>query len=89
MKPLKARPLIDEWDWQGRAACRGMDSSVFFSPVHERGEPRRRREQRAQAVCRGCPVQDPCATFAARTAQAFGVWGGLTEADRGHTRRPA
>ena len=88
MKPLNVRPLLDEWDWQTHAACRGMDASVFFSPVYERGDARRQREQRAKTVCRRCPVQGPCATFATGTAQAFGVWGGLTETDRGHTRRP-
>ncbi|WP_344654890.1 WhiB family transcriptional regulator [Catenulispora subtropica] len=88
MKLLSARPLLDEWEWQARAACRGMDASVFFSPPFERGDARRRREERAQAICRGCPVQGSCAAFATSTGQAFGVWGGLTEADRGHTRRP-
>ena len=88
MKPLAARPSLDDWGWQARAACRGMDLSVFFSPHYERGDARHRREQQAKNVCHGCPVLGPCAAFATRTAQAFGVWGGLTEADRGHTRRP-
>jgi len=89
MKPLNVRPLLDEWEWQEQAACRGMAVSAFFSPQSERGNPRRLREQRAQAICRECPVRKQCASFALRTGQAFGVWGGLTEADRGHTRRPA
>ncbi|MEU9547280.1 MULTISPECIES: WhiB family transcriptional regulator [Streptomyces] len=82
MKPLGAKPLLDEWGWQSAASCRGMDSSVFFSSSHERGSKRRQRELRAQAICRCCPVQRLCADFALRTAQTYGVWGGLTEADR-------
>ncbi|WP_370372386.1 WhiB family transcriptional regulator [Catenulispora sp. GP43] len=39
--------------------------------------------------CRRCPVKEACAAFAQRTGQAFGVWGGLGEADRGHTRQAA
>ncbi|MEY9892609.1 WhiB family redox-sensing transcriptional regulator [Catenulispora sp. MAP12-49] len=89
MKPLNARPLLDDWGWQVQAACRGMAVSVFFSPHYERGDSRQRREQRAKAICRECPVRQRCAAFALRTGQAFGVWGGLTEADRGYTRRPA
>jgi WhiB family redox-sensing transcriptional regulator len=89
MKPLNARPLTDEWDWQTRAACRGMAASVFFSPHNERGDSRSHRERSAQAICRECPVLKRCAAFAVKTGQAFGVWGGLTETDRGHTRRPA
>lgn len=89
MKSLNVRPLLDEWGWQAQAACRGMEASVFFSPHYERGDSRRHRERRAQAICRECPVLDRCAAFAVHTGQAFGVWGGLTEADRRHTRRPA
>ena len=82
MKPVEAKPLLSHWEWQFHAAGRGMDSSVFFSPPSERGEARRSRESRARSVCRDCPVQVPCASFAVRTSQPFGVWGGLTEADR-------
>jgi WhiB family redox-sensing transcriptional regulator len=82
MEQLGAKPLISEWEWQGSASCRGMDSSVFFSPPDERGARRRQRERLAQEVCSGCPVRRPCAAFALRTAQHYGVWGGLTEADR-------
>ena len=38
------RPLVEYWDWQRHALCRGMDSSVFFSPLGERGALRRARE---------------------------------------------
>jgi len=86
MKAVKAKPLLSQWEWQCRAACRGMDSSVFFSPPSERGEARRSRERRARSVCRDCPVRTPCATFAVRTSQPYGVWGGLTEADRDAAR---
>ncbi|MFF3874880.1 WhiB family transcriptional regulator [Streptomyces sp. NPDC001978] len=82
MKPLNVRPLLSEWSWQSQAACRGMDSSVFFSPSGERGADRHRRQQRAQSICGTCPVRRPCATFAVRTGQAHGVWGGLTESER-------
>jgi WhiB family redox-sensing transcriptional regulator len=75
-------PLLDSWRWQASAACRGMASAVFFSPPGERGNARRSREQRAQAICGRCPVLDPCAAFAQSTSQSFGVWGGLTERQR-------
>ena len=75
-------PLLDTWRWQARAACRGMPPSVFFSPPGERGHARRRREQRAQRICRACPVLQQCAAFAEGTGEPFGVWGGLTERQR-------
>ncbi|MEY9894421.1 WhiB family redox-sensing transcriptional regulator [Catenulispora sp. MAP12-49] len=75
-------PRAEHWDWQYRAACRGMDEAAFFSPVNERGDARRRREERARQVCLGCPVREPCAAFALTTQQHYGVWGGMTERDR-------
>ena len=80
-KPLTA-PAEDSWRWWVSAACRGMDSSLFFSPDGENGLPRRAREERARAVCRQCPVQNECATFALSTRQQHGTWGGLTEQER-------
>ena len=40
-----------DWDWQVRAACRGIDTSHFYHPENERGPSRVRREMRAKAVC--------------------------------------
>ncbi|GGT58607.1 hypothetical protein GCM10010207_67910 [Streptomyces atratus] len=85
MKPQtkpQTKPLLRVWEWQAGAACRGMDSSVFFSPTGERGHTRRRREEAARAICRRCPVSDPCGLFAMTSDQNFGVWGGRTEAER-------
>ncbi|WP_433453965.1 WhiB family transcriptional regulator [Streptomyces sp. CA-142005] len=46
------KPLSEAWKWQADAACRGMDSSVFFSPTGERGPARRRREEAARSRTR-------------------------------------
>src|SRR5262249_13695489 len=55
------RPFLAYWHWQQHALCRGMDSSVFFSPSGEHGAEKREREKKARAVCRRCPVIQPCA----------------------------
>ncbi|MBD0418195.1 WhiB family transcriptional regulator [Streptomyces sp. TRM S81-3] len=78
----RTRPLLGDWEWQAEAACRGMDSSVFFSPAGERGPARRRREETAREICRSCPVSDPCARFAQASQQYYGTWGGYTETER-------
>lgn len=75
-------PLADWWDWQLHAACRGMDSAVFFHPEGERGSARRRREQAAKAVCATCPVQLRCAEHALRVQEPYGIWGGVGEEER-------
>lgn len=75
-------------DWWEDAACRGVESSVFFSPDSERGTARARREQRAQRICQDCPVLIRCRDHALSTGEPYGVWGGMTETDRRrHARR--
>jgi WhiB family redox-sensing transcriptional regulator len=82
MEKLRTMPTEESWSWWLSAACRGMDSSLFFSPDGENGLPRRAREEQARTVCRRCPVRDECAAFAFGTRQLYGTWGGLTEEER-------
>ena len=70
------------WDWQLGAECRGRQVDLFFHPTGEREPGRSDREQAAKAVCRSCRVRQPCADFALRTREPYGVWGGMTELER-------
>lgn len=74
--------LLDHWNWQLDAACRGMDSSLFFHPPNERNAARANRAGRAKAICRGCPVIAECLDHALRVREPYGVWGGRTEDER-------
>jgi WhiB family redox-sensing transcriptional regulator len=82
---IRTKPLLQEWEWQADAACRGMDSSIFFPPTGERGRARRQREEAARVICHSCPVSGPCGRFAQKSNQHYGIWGGRTETER----RPA
>lgn len=75
-------PNADTWDWQLHGSCRGMDSTFFFHPDGERGPARARREARAKAVCRDCPVLAQCRRHALAVREPYGVWGGLSESER-------
>jgi len=56
---------------------------LFFPPsAVERKDDRERREERAKAICRVCPVQGPCLEFAVEIREPYGIWGGLTELER-------
>ncbi|MEU1598318.1 WhiB family transcriptional regulator [Streptomyces sp. NPDC005708] len=70
------KPLASEWDWQMNAACRGMDSSIFFAVPGESRDAQRRREERARSICSRCKVQTHCAAFAVKAAECHGIWGG-------------
>jgi WhiB family redox-sensing transcriptional regulator len=72
----------DVWDWQIKGLCRGEDSAMFFHPEGERGRARTQRETRAKQMCRQCPVITQCRTHALRVGEPYGIWGGLSEADR-------
>ena len=75
-------PNSDFWDWQMHAACRGLDSGMFFHPEGERGSAKEARERAAKALCATCPVIEQCRTHALKVREPFGVWGGLTESER-------
>jgi WhiB family transcriptional regulator, redox-sensing transcriptional regulator len=58
--------------WRDRAACRDVvtaDYDPFFADTTE-------LQLEAIAICTTCPVRDDCLTFAVRTGQQYGIWGG-------------
>ena len=57
-------PMIDAWEWQYEAACRDLDTELFFHPEGERGSTRRRRAANAKAICATCPVIEQCRSYA-------------------------
>jgi WhiB family transcriptional regulator, redox-sensing transcriptional regulator len=75
-------PVADRWEWQVRAACRGLDPSMFFHPDDERGYAKRCREARAKRICTACPVRRECLEWALAIREPAGIWGGLTVAER-------
>ena len=63
--------------WQDRAACRGLDASIFYPIEDEDGSA-----EAAKAVCDQCPVSEPCLEHALARREKNGVWGGCTERER-------
>jgi WhiB family redox-sensing transcriptional regulator len=66
--------------WTVDAACQG-ETELFFAPPGERPEARATREARARAICFGCPVLEPCRSWA-REQREYGFWGGESEEER-------
>lgn len=66
--------------WEHEAACRGDDTSAWFSY---------REEDYAYAlgVCELCPVREECLEFALKEGIDYGIYGGLKEDDRRALRR--
>ena len=72
-------------DWRHEAACRDEDPELFF-PIGNTG-PAISQIDEAKAVCRMCPVVEPCLQWALDTGQDAGVWGGLSEDERRALKR--
>lgn len=61
--------------WVDQALCAQVGGDIFFP---EKGESTRE----AKAVCRACPVREPCLQWALDNNERFGVYGGLSERER-------
>ena len=64
--------------WGDYAACKGGDTTLFFT--ENRG--RYGATARAKAICRGCQAVDDCLTYAIEGNERHGVWGGLATKQR-------
>jgi WhiB family redox-sensing transcriptional regulator len=66
-------------DWTGRAGCRGMASTTFFTSKGSNGTD-------AKRVCDRCLVRGACLDYVmdveSRIAYRHGIWGGLTPLER-------
>jgi Transcription factor WhiB len=61
--------------WRDLAACLDVvsaDYDPFFADTAE-------LQAEAIAICATCSVRDACLTFAVRTGQQYGIWGGQPE----------
>jgi WhiB family redox-sensing transcriptional regulator len=61
--------------WRDLAACRDVvtgDYDPFFADTES-------EQLEAIAICETCSVRDDCLTFAVRTGQQYGIWGGQPE----------
>jgi WhiB family redox-sensing transcriptional regulator len=69
--------------WRDQAACRDLvtaEYDPFFADTAE-------LQAEAIAICETCPVRDDCLTFAVRTGQQYGIWGGQPQASKTHCKR--
>lgn len=73
-------------DWRHKARCRNEEPELFFS-LTERGPAATDQIDQAIRVCRRCPVQPECLSWALESGQDAGVWGGMSAIDRRELNR--
>jgi WhiB family redox-sensing transcriptional regulator len=72
---IRPRMTLDAPEWRDFALCRVTDPEAFFPETGENGRP-------AKRVCAGCEVREACLAEALAHDERFGIWGGLTAAER-------
>ncbi|MEU8954257.1 WhiB family transcriptional regulator [Streptomyces sp. NPDC048518] len=77
-----ARDRDDDAPWHTEAVCRRDEAGLFFAPSKEPTAARLSREEAAKRVCARCPVMVECREHALLQPEPYGVWGGLTAAER-------
>ena len=76
-------PSVEETtSWRDLAACRGLDTAVFFPDEGDYVGV-----ERAKQTCAPCPVAWECLSYAVFTNQTEGIWGGTTRGERRRYRR--
>lgn len=68
--------------WHTEAVCQRDEAGLFFAPSKEPTADRLAREATAKRVCARCPVMLECREHALAQPEPYGVWGGLTAAER-------
>lgn len=80
---------FDEWarireppgDWVDQGLCSTHPNPELWFP--ERGAA----TEPAKAICRACPVQTDCLTYAITNGEKHGIWGGKSERERRRYRK--
>ncbi|MFE9258876.1 WhiB family transcriptional regulator [Streptomyces sp. NPDC006879] len=72
----------DDGPWHSEAVCHRDEAGLFFAPSKEPTAARLSREEAAKRVCARCPVMVACREHALLQPEPYGVWGGLTAAER-------
>jgi WhiB family transcriptional regulator, redox-sensing transcriptional regulator len=77
----------DDEQWQERALCPQTDPELFFQMLHPltglRNGYKPGQVAAAKRICGACDVRSECLAYALRRNERFGIWGGLTEHERG------
>ena len=77
--PGAAGPLLEREappDWRLLAACQYTDPDLFHP--EDAGQA-----WHAKRICRAGPVREQCLDHALSAGEGWGVWGGMTERQRG------
>ena len=61
--------VLDRAAWEVQAACRDLDTTLFFSDDLD-------EISAAKRICLACPVRTRCLDAAVERGEQYGIWGG-------------
>lgn len=73
--------------WLTQAACAGLADDKMYNWFPEPLDPPTTGDM-ARAICRSCPVRLDCAEYGLVNRLPWGIWGGVTEQERGFYHQP-
>lgn len=76
-------------DWREAALCRPAvhkRPEMFYPLGIEKGYTTAPAVEAGKAFCKPCPVRERCLAYALKRGEEWGIWGGLTPAERKHLR---
>lgn len=80
---IRIKSRSDTSVWDKYAACRGMDTNLFY-PTRSQSTA---DNNATKAICQGCSVRWACLAHAVVYWEKIGIWGGFTEIERREVRR--
>jgi len=78
--------LTTDAPWLTKAACHGMDQSLFFPDDDLPSVEVQKLNRAAKLICADCPVREACLADALSRQEVDGVWGGATPKERQQIR---
>ena len=83
---IRALFVVEDEPWREQAACRGLDTNIFFPP---QGTQAKEITALINQTCAICPVKAECLAYSEKTHARHGIWGGLGEKARREWRKAA
>lgn len=72
---------IDSNNWMEEGSCVGKGNDIFFSDSAF-AVMNRKNTARAKALCKTCPVNAECLSYAFNNKELFGIWGSFSAKER-------
>ena len=79
---MKNRFSIEKELWREKAACKGMELTLFFPEKERQSNSSQKLNDKIKNICKKCAVQTDCLSYAIDNEIEYGIWGGFSSRER-------